>query len=408
MGIFELYCAFCAGPLCDAREAWRRYLLDDNTSAADWPPADGKWRNPPGYPVPSASIDDILSISAEDGAYWKDWVCVSPRWKEDWVSPPCTQGDSGTIYINGSSDWQDQPGRYVRIHRGCLSFLCRRVNITPRQLWESLYETGSDYLQYGEAGQGLLYCLKYYDMEGRNGQEFGYAIARQTAKEDDPETVDRWDDPDTMEDTAWLLSRPMVLPIPEALDVCPPATSPAEINQRAPWSKVFGVPELFNAILSAVVDLPLSVVAEELLEDATVFDPPSLVSATGTTLALCEVNHFFHDAIIRHRQGLFLRLAWQYGWVLPSTPMEWEAWKDGLNAIDLRLDQSYDWRSYLLMFLRKEDRHVKNRWRMHRMSLQYARGRARPATESTPAWRWNVGELGIRGCLSPPQRWSWE
>ncbi|KAF8210593.1 hypothetical protein K438DRAFT_1904035 [Mycena galopus ATCC 62051] len=355
MGVFEFYCSFCAGPLRDAHSAWLNYL-SQNPGAA-WPPKDGEWNNPPGYPVPSKSKEEIICISPEDGSFWNDWVCVGPKWKGDWVSPPCEQGEYGAIIIDGSSDWQgDDPGRYLRIHRGCLSFLCRHLCITPKLFWESLYQPGSDYLRYGEGEIGLLYCLKYYDMDGRNGQEFGYAVTQQTPREDDPDCVDRWDDPDSMEDTAWILSRPTCLTIPAVIETSQPNT---------PLEPIFGVPELLNLVSPHDV-------AKELKESAADFDAPSLISATQSLLAFCQVNRFFHAAIIHHRQGLFLLLA-------SHTPADWKEWRDRSGpGFDLRLDQPLDWRAYLLTFLRKEDRVVKNRWRFHRMA-------------ASPAWRWSLG-----------------
>ncbi|KAJ7268700.1 hypothetical protein B0H12DRAFT_1096209 [Mycena haematopus] len=380
MGGFEIYCSFCAGPLCDAHSAWLNFL-----GGPAWPPKDGEWRNPPGYP--------IVSVSPEDGSFWNDWVCVGPKWEGDWVSPRCEQGDYGAILIEGSSDWQeDDPGRYLRIHRGCLSFLCRRLRITPKLLWESLYQPGADYLRYGEGETGLLYCLKYYDMEGRNGQDFGYAVCRETPREDEPDCVDRWDDPDSMEDTAWILSRPTCLTPPTVIEASATAVEP---SSSAECMQVFSVPELLNLVLSAVIEVSPHDVAKELKESAADFDAPSLILATQSLLAFC--------------QGLFLLLASQYGWMLPSTPADWEEWqKRSGPELDLRLDQPLDWREYLLTFLRKEERVVKNRWRFHRMAVQYARGRARPATETSPAWRWSVGELGLPSSMVFPEASPWE
>ncbi|KAJ7346903.1 hypothetical protein DFH08DRAFT_205357 [Mycena albidolilacea] len=320
------------------------------------------------------------------------------------------QGDYGAIIIDGSSDWQDNdPGRYLRIHRGCLSFLCRHVGITPKLLWESLYQPGSDYLQYGEGLIGLLYCLGYYDMEGRNDQEFGYAICRQTPRENEPDCVDRWDDPDTMDDTAWILSRPTRLSPPAAIEALPSPTASTESSSKAECMRVFGVPELLNIVLSAIIEVDPHDVAGELKASGADCDVPSLTSATQSLLALCQVNRFFHIAITRHRQGLFFLLASQYGWMLPSTPADWKEWQDRSGPeLDLRLDQLLDWRGYLLTFLRKQDRVVKNRWRFHRMAVQCARGRARPATETRPAWRWSVGELGLRSGILPPEASAWE
>ncbi|KAJ7668983.1 hypothetical protein B0H17DRAFT_1142259 [Mycena rosella] len=361
---------------------------------------------PPGYPVPSKPMQDIVRISPEDGAFWNDWVCVGPMWARDWVSPPCEQGDYGAVIIEGSSDWQSNAARFLHIHRGCLSFVCHRLGITPRALWESLYQPGADYLRYGEAGNGLLYCLKYYEMDGRNGQEFGYAVSRQTPRDGEPDCVDRWDDPDSMDDTAWILGRPTCLPTPAAIAAAP---AKSESSSPAHCMQVFGIPELLDLVLSAIIELPPDAAAAELKESAAHFDPPSLVAATRTLLALCQVNRFFHAALTAHRQGLFLLLAAQYGWMLPSTPADWTAWRARAGpALDARLEQPLDWHAYLLTFLRKEDGAVRNRWRMHRMAVQCARGRARLATETSAGWRWSVGELGLRSGFVPPERWAWE
>ncbi|KAJ6505832.1 hypothetical protein C8R47DRAFT_1243755 [Mycena vitilis] len=392
MGVFELYCSFCAGPLCDARSAWLSYL---GARDAPWPPKDGEWRNPPGFPVPSKSKEDIVCITSEDGAFWNDWVCVGPKWKDGWVSPPCEQGDYGEIFIDGSSDWQDGSQKLLRIHKGCLAFLCRRVGITPQDLWESLYQPGADYLRYGEQGHGLLYCLKYYDMDGRNDQEFGYAIARQTPRQDEPDS--------------WILTRPTCLPLSVILEAISPSTSTPGPMSSTSCMKLFSVPELLNLVLSAIIEVLPCDAATELKEDGAEFDPPSLVSATKALLALCQVNRFFHDAIIRDRQGLFLLLALQYGWMLPSTTGDWKEWRGRSGPqLDLPSEQELDWHGYLLTFLRKEERVVKNRWRMHRMSVQFARGRARVATETTSAWSWNVGSLGLRSGVIPPEAWACE
>ncbi|KAF8139463.1 hypothetical protein K438DRAFT_1879765 [Mycena galopus ATCC 62051] len=336
MGVFEFYCSF-----------WRRMA-----------PKDGEWNNPPGYPVPSKSKEEIICISPEDGSFWNDWVCVGPKWKGDWVSPPCEQGEYGAIIIDGSSDWQgDDPGRYLRIHRGCLSFLCRHLCITPKLFWESLYQPGSDYLRYGEGEIGLLYCLKYYDMDGRNGQEFGYAVTQQTPREDDPDCSTAGT-PGFHGGYSVDSEPPDLFDILRLLNLA--TNTPLEPSSNTQCMQVFGVPELLNL-----------------------------------------VNRFFHAAIIHHRQGLFLLLASQYGWMLPSTPADWKEWRDRSGpGFDLRLDQPLDWRAYLLTFLRKEDRLSKS-WRFHRMAVQCARGRARPATEASPAWRWSV-ELGLPSTWSRP------
>ncbi|EIN08746.1 hypothetical protein PUNSTDRAFT_44305 [Punctularia strigosozonata HHB-11173 SS5] len=408
MGFSETYCSFCAGPLSDAYVEWRRYLVG-YPPTSKWPPGDGEWGyNPPGYPVPEAPVDDIVRISPEEGKYWKDVVSVGPEWPEDWVSPPSDYSDWGNIYVKDDDDeWvlldPQSPHICIPLHRGCLSFLCRRGNVTPSQFWKSLYKPAAGRPRSGGLNfNGPIFAVGYYDMDGRNNQAFGYAVLRITEA--------RWDDPDTMEDTVWLLSPPTMLPLPECLDTHWSEASRAQSSEHAACMKVFGIPELLDAILFAVVDLPVSVAAAELSTDVThtIFDPPSLVSATKTILALCQVNRFFWEGINRYRQGLFLRLAWQYGWMLPCSPVEWQAWKGRCDTLDLRLEQPYDWRSYLLTFLRKEERHVRNRWRMHRMSVQFARGYRYTAAQVGRDMEWSLGQLGLRSSLSPPDAWPWE
>jgi hypothetical protein len=78
-------------PLDDVREDWLSFL----DASDEWPPKDGEWRiNPPGYPVPTKPVEDIVTISEKDGKHWSDWVCVGPEWGEDWVSPPWSVRDS--------------------------------------------------------------------------------------------------------------------------------------------------------------------------------------------------------------------------------------------------------------------------------------------------------------------------
>lgn len=75
-----------AGPLGDPRPGWSYTLKPKDDDA--WPPVDGAWRsNPPGYPVPTDTIEDIITITDADARFWDDWVCVGPVWPEDYVSP---------------------------------------------------------------------------------------------------------------------------------------------------------------------------------------------------------------------------------------------------------------------------------------------------------------------------------
>ncbi|KAF9263900.1 hypothetical protein L218DRAFT_926721 [Marasmius fiardii PR-910] len=401
MGVFDTYCCFCAGPLEDGRRSWSHFLKGGIT---EWPPKDGQWHNPPGYPVPDKPIDEIVTIDEEDGKVWDDWVVVSPVWaKRDWVSPPCCGDSYGSVEIDGDSDWNTNGERFLRIHRICLSFLCRRLSLSPQALWESFYAPGADYTKYGENGNGLLYCVKYYDMEGRNGQTFGYAVEKQTPRKDDPENVDRWDDPETMNDTGWILSRPNLLPSPKALETSTVIQPPASETRR-----VFDVQELLDAILTEVVSVPEDVIVGELKEDGSVFDSPSVIQATQSLLALAQVDRWFYRAIVRDRQGLFLRLAFKFGWMLPCVPADWANWPRDVTPLSLTLTQSFDWREYLLTCLRKEDLHIRNRWRFHRMTVQFARGRALQNGEGKTTWRWSAGQLGVISGLERPEPRSWE
>jgi hypothetical protein len=108
MGAFDIYCGFwfvltsyitpfpnnlylsnSAGPFDDVRRAWLDYVLyNEATIRANgpYPADDGQWMNPPGFPVPTKPVEEIVTISKEDGQFFEDFVCVSPLW-DDYVSP---------------------------------------------------------------------------------------------------------------------------------------------------------------------------------------------------------------------------------------------------------------------------------------------------------------------------------
>ncbi|KAJ7622321.1 hypothetical protein FB45DRAFT_798406 [Roridomyces roridus] len=390
MGCFDVYCSFCAGPLEDARSCWLSFIATDADGIPQpcdeipWPPADGKWLNPPGYPVPAASIKEIVCISTEDGKYWDAWSCVAPMWdKNGWVSPDCVQNGYGAaIASDGSTAWRDAE-RYLHIHRGCLSFLCRRLSITPQILWESLYKDGSDYRKYGEAGNGLLYHLDYYGMKERCGQTFQYAVERFTESEDaeGKSTVDRWFDPESMMETAWLLTRPSCLPMPAE---SPAPKEPPTID--AACMSVLGVFELMDLILLATIND----------EDLSI--------GLRTLFALGQVNRFLHDALTRSHQAVWLRLAALHGWMLPCTPADWREW--GVTELDPRLD----WYSFVLANLKMQpvSDSLKNRRRMERMCEQFAKGKKQLASDGSVKWKWQVGRLCMPSRLTPPVAWAWE
>ncbi|RFU35790.1 hypothetical protein B7463_g583, partial [Scytalidium lignicola] len=174
-----------SGPFEDARDAWLDTLKGDE--------------------VPTKPIEEIVTISPEDGQFWDGYVCVSPNWPEAYVSPPCIfYCWTPTVFcIEDDKELDTGEHHFLRIHRTCLSFLYRINGLTPRELWESLYQPGSHYSKYGENGSGLLYCVEYYDMQDRDGQEFNYAIERSEPPKDRPDLPQLawWWDPESMEDT---------------------------------------------------------------------------------------------------------------------------------------------------------------------------------------------------------------
>uniref|UniRef100_A0A0W0FR76 Uncharacterized protein n=1 Tax=Moniliophthora roreri TaxID=221103 RepID=A0A0W0FR76_MONRR len=390
-----------AGPLEDARVAWLNFL----NAGSNWPPKDGEWVNLPGYPVPTKPVDEIVTITPEDGKIWEDWVVVGPMWAESWVSPPACDSDGyGGVEVDGkeTDEWNTNDEAFLRIHRHCLSFVCRRNSLTPRVLWESLYGSDADYKRFGENGNGLLYCVRYLDMTGRTGQFFGYAAQRSydELKGPKPAEVYTWLDPESMEDTKWILADPNILPTPQTIG--PSIVQAPETTSR----RLFDVPELLNAMLDEIVCLSTQKADQEIQDSIVeVFDPPSAITAVRTLLSLAQVDRWFYRAIIRERQGYFLRVAQNFGWTLPCTPADWSKWPENLTPISSAISQDIDWRAYLLTCLRKEDVHVRSRWRLHRMAVQFARGVDGVYDSS---WHWNAGQLGLKPSLEKPEAEEWE
>ena len=306
------------------------------------------------------------------------------------------------------------------IHRGCLSFLCRRFDITPQELWESLYSPNADYRKHYSELTGLLYCIDYYDMAGRNSQFFGYAIERRTPQKDHPERLEIWYDYSTMEDLRWLLARPTVFPVAAPLSISLPPTFFSSLKTKSPIMEVFAIPELLDLILDHIINHLSQPNLESELDSSSSTNsnstliPHSVTNATQTMFSLLQVNRAFYTAIVQDRQHLFIRLAWEHGWMLPATPMDWAQWPNGTfhnGTVFQNLPppaEALDWRGYLLTFLRKENVHVRNRWRMHRMGMQFARGKKKVSGEGEVTWKWKVGQMGVRTELTIVKAWEWE
>ncbi|KAK1235871.1 hypothetical protein PQX77_000883 [Marasmius sp. AFHP31] len=254
----ELFCCFCAGPLDDTKLGWIN-MLTEPCETSEWPPGDGKWHNEPGYPVPTKPINEIVTLTAGDVKAWKDWVFVSPFWPETWVSPPPSHDPEGNVLIEGNGDWNEGDEPYLSIHRICLSFLCRRNAIAPRKLWKAVFGRGSPYdIDELQDSQGLIPNFVYYDMNTRNSESYSFAVTRFDPPEGRPDLTDTdWLDPESMEDTKWLLARPTELPIPKLLDTS--SVKQSTISGR----KVFEVRELFDLILTHIVDIPTEVTGDD-------------------------------------------------------------------------------------------------------------------------------------------------
>lgn len=415
MGCWDSFCCFCSGPLSNARDVWYAFLTEDNPDG-EWPPEDGEWYNDAGYPVPTLPLDEIVTISDEDGRYWDASVGVTPNWPDTFVTPLCMVGSYGDVSIPGVKDklhLGSDP--FLLIHSACLSFLCRHTGITPRELWESFYKENSCYQMYGGELNGLLYCVNYYDMQERSAQDFQYALKRYGPPPEHPNLPETsWLDPESMEDTKWLLARPTRLPTPKTLQSSPVKASAVKCR------KVFDTNELLDMILSYIVDIPSEVVKTELERNnqndpsspsQMIFEAPSATTAAKTLLSLAQVDRWFYSAIIYKRQNLFLRALRNFGWMLPFTPADWNdnSWTKHVLADTSSSRQSeIDWRHYMLTCVEKTDPHVRNRWRFHRMATQFARGTNRYRSEEHPDWFWNAGSLGFKPSLEKPEPEIWE
>ena len=269
-----------------------------------------------------------------------------------------------------------------------------------------MFSPGADYARYGGNGNGLMYCIEYYDMKGRNEQFFGYAVNMRTPSRDHPGGADHWHDVESMEDTKWLLARPTAFPL--VLPFVRPRMVSTQDDSTA-CLRALMIPEILGLILLQLIypEPQDALVTEILAGDSTI--PSSLALATQTLFSFLSLNRYFYATVMNH-QDLFLRIAWQHGWMLPVSPFDWKAWPNGsLISDDNRIcrQPDRDWRGYLLTFLRKEDPHIRNRWRFHRMHVQFARGKKRREQEGVP-WKWCSGELAVLNSLTPPEPWFWE
>jgi hypothetical protein len=204
-----------------------------------------------------------------------------------------------------------------------------------------------------------------------------------------------------MTDTAWILSRPTVLPTPQSLGPSPMKAPGGQ--SKALCMRVFEISIIFAAILDSIIGVDSEIITEELKLSSEV-DAPTLTTALVQLTTLTQVDRWFYHAIIHERQILFLRLAQQLGWMLPCTPADWEIWS-GPSPI---VPGDFDWRAYIQTCLKKDNRHLRNRYRFHSMAVQIARGRAQCNGDGEVTWRWNAGKLGVKTPLEKPTPYGWE
>ncbi|KAJ3542908.1 hypothetical protein NM208_g3852 [Fusarium decemcellulare] len=379
MGWFDCYCAFCAGPFHDAHELWTIFL-EKWTDSNQWP--DGFPLFEDDYPNSSPYV----KISGKDGEFWDSFVCVTP----DYVGPE-TDGVFQILSWNRELSLREE--HFIPIHKACLSFVCRHNDITPRELWESCYGESSKG-RCGPDDDGLITCVDYYYMNRRNQDAFAYALKDRKTKLFSPES---------MVDCNWLLARPTLLPALQPLQ-------PSTIEMASPdVRRVFGVPELLDAILGYVADVPAEVMEEELKQSQDDFDAPSAIIAAKALLALTQVDRWFYHEIVTKRQFLFLEAARNFGWMLPFTPDDWSDSKWTNDWFKNSGQKSHiDWRAHMLTCLNTNTPHVWNRWRFHKMAVQFARGTSRFRNETRPDWYWNAGKLGFKPNMEPPTHEEWE
>jgi len=310
-----------------------------------------------------------------DGEEWENWWAME------------LEGDDAT---------------YLCIHRACLSSLCRRLKTTPQSLWDTFH--GREGLNPGHIRSMIspLHCVRYYDIEGRQGQSFQYALEKIARSEDGNRTL--WYDPVSMYPCQWLLARPTILPTLDVRLLDSTTTGILEqfsSSSNAAFVKTLAISELFDHILS-FLESPRP--AEPDPEFIAVVAHPDMLS---TLLSHLSISRTVHNLLLE-RQDIFFRLTCQSGWMLPVTPVDWIEWKAKRNPYPIlspTLSNDLDWRRYIVACARLEDPHVKNRFRFHRMHVQFATSsRCNPDSE----WTWNVGNLDQYSSLSEPDTWDWE
>ncbi|CAG1994526.1 unnamed protein product [Fusarium graminearum] len=339
--------------------------------------------------IPTETLNEIDTIPERDGSMWEQCVLVTMQ-VPSYVSAPCTIDDQAYAIVAG---WDWEPNLHNDklwfIHPVCLGFLCGHNDITPEQLWDSFYDDESRYDWREDRPIGLVHSIWYFEMEDRTGDTFLYdflGIAR-------------------IERSEWLLARPTYLPVPKSLRI-----PPIKPSSSRSLCKVFEIPELLDNILDHVVDVPVNVIESELRANHWIWEAPSATIAAKTLLSLTQVNRSFYHAIVGNRQDLFFEAARNFGWMLPFTQADWadSEWPDTVTDTFFTKGPSIDWRAYMMNCLRNATPNIHNRWRFHKMAVEFGRGGRRHFFDKDNKCLWNAGSVAFKPDLKRSKLKGWE
>lgn len=309
------------------------------------------------------------------------------------------------------------------VHVTCLSLLCRWLHTSPKNLWSGLLGTGSKYAARDWvhfAGRPLA-SIHYYQMEERWEQEFLYV------KEEYNKEIKQFiHDIDSIDECNWLLATPAIFPVVPLRPLPLPLVAVAQI--QTPFERLINAAELFFRILDFLVPyIPIETLMSELKSSGeSLLDSLSIPRAQASLFSLLRTNKMIYNTITQNRQDLFFRLVWMHGWMLPACPADWKSWDKvndplppltGVPRTDIpsfnpnRLTSSpheRDWRAYLVSALRFDSRHMRNRFRFHRMHIQFARHVYRTTEDDLEHSSVFGGSLGVRTSLDCPVPYEWE
>jgi hypothetical protein len=265
--------------------------------------------------------------------------------------------------------------------------------------------------------------IQYYDMWRRNGQDFMFTLPLNSKR------GNVWWSPEySYQQLNWIFASPSIFPrvpdLPALLDeISAPISSPYQSTCR----RVLYTPDLLFTVLDWVAPyIPQEIITEEMTHSLDRDYCPPIVDSIKTILSMVLVNKRFHNWIIQSRQDLFFRIIWQMGFMLPACPLDWKSWNavndflPPLTGVPIEVipwshnrsritttSNAKDWRAYMFLFLRREDRHMQSRYRLHRLHVQHARGLF-DERDGIKHKYWSCGALGVGTALECPKLYEWE